>query len=177
MRCDDKGMALVSVVLMLAALLAMAQVLVEKIWQSTQQGVAADRREFLFWAAQSGLESARKRLAEGYLDSSGWQTLLTAAHARDYPESPAWVDHLNGQRVEVFLRDNEDGDDDFRHDNDLKIYVLLHAVGDVGGEALIESLCGFEATSIVAGDSLSEASGDSFTELLNEQESLSNVME
>lgn len=177
MRCDERGMALVSVVLMLAVLLAMAQVLVEKVWQSTRQGVAADRRERLFWAAQSGLETARKSLAEGYLGTSGWQSLLTAGAAREYPTTPAWTDVCNGHRVEVYLRDNEDGDDDLQHDNDLKIYVLVRAYAEAGGEVLLESLCGFDAAAGAGGGSRSGDTAGSFTELLNEQGNFSNVLE
>ena len=177
MRCDDRGMALVSVVLMLTVLLAMAQVLVEKVWQSTRQGVAADRREMLFWAAQSGLETARKRLAEGYLGTAGWQSLLTAGLAREYPTTPVWADVSNGHTVEVYLRDNVDGDDDLLHDNDLKIYILVRAHGEAGGEVLIESLCKFEAAADAGGRSRSGGTAGSLTELLNEQDTLSNAME
>jgi hypothetical protein len=176
MRCDDKGMALVSVVLMLTVLLAMAQVLVEKVWQSTRQGVAADRREFLFWAAQSGLESARKRLAENYLSSSGWQSLLSAGGAREYPVTPVWADISNGQQVEIYLRDNEDGDGDFRRDNDLKIYVLVRARGNAGGEVLLESLCGFEAAT-GTGTSTNTTVAESFADLVGQQDGSLDIMD
>ena len=176
MRCDDKGMALVSVVLMLAVLLAMAQVLVEKVWQSTRQGVAADRREFLFWAAQSGLESARKQLAEGYRASAGWQSFLSAGSVREYPATPAWFESSNGQQVEIYLRDNEDGDGDLRRDNDLKVYVLVRARGEAGGEVLLESLCGFE-TATGSGGSTNTTVTESFSDLVGQQERSLDIMD
>ena len=50
---------------------------------------------------------------------------------------------VNGVEVELYLRDNPDGDDDVRRDNDLKVFVLARARGRVGVEAMVESLCGF----------------------------------
>lgn len=146
MRCNERGMALVNVVLMLTVLLALSQILVDKVWQSTRQGVAADSREQLFWAAQAGIESARRHLAADYVGSGGWQALLTADAALSYPASPAWTEVINGQPVDIFLRDNQD-DDDARHDNDLKLFVLARARSHNGGEAMIECLCGFDLAS------------------------------
>lgn len=176
MRRNEKGMALVSVVLMLTVLLAMAQVLLEKVWQSTRQRGAGDRREQLFWAAQSGLETARKELAEGY-GSSGWQELLTGENPREYPTSPVWAHHSNGHRVEIYLRDNEDGDDDVRHDNDLQIYVLTRARSDAGGETLIESLCKFEAPAETERESRANTSAGSFPELFDQEHAALEVLE
>jgi hypothetical protein len=49
--------------------------------------------------------------------------------------------------VEIFLRDNPDGDADPRHDNDLKLFVLARArLGD-GPEVLVESLCALDPAS------------------------------
>jgi hypothetical protein len=77
------------------------------------------------------------------------------------------VCEINGLPVEIYLRDNPDGDGDLRKDNDLKVFVLARARGRQGAEAIIESLCGFDlsvtsgwgqpATSAnAAGPSLSE---------------------
>lgn len=155
MSCNERGMALVSVVLMLAVLLVLSQVLVEKIWQSTRQTADADLREQLFWAAQSGVESARHQLAENYVGSGGWQSFLTTDNAGVYPADPVWTTMINGQRVELYTRDNADGDSDFGRDNDLKLYVLARARGRRGGEALVESLCGFDSLALEAATSVS----------------------
>lgn len=143
MACNEKGMALINVVLMLAVLLAMASVLAEKVWQSTRQSAAANQREQVFWAAQAGIEAARQRLSADYAASGGWQTFLAAGTARAYPTAPAWVTEINGIDVEISLRDNPDGDDDMHRDNDLKVFVLARARGREGVEAMVESLCGF----------------------------------
>jgi len=146
-------MALVSVVLMLAVLLALSQILVEKVWQSTRQTAAEADREQLFWAAQSGIESARHLLAANYAASGGWQSFLSVGVARTYPANPAWTLMVNGRSVDIYLRDNADGDGDYRRDNDLKLYVLARARGRQGAEAMVESLCGFDETSPVRGSS------------------------
>jgi len=143
MACSERGTALVSVVLMLSVLLAMASVLAEKVWQSSRQNAEANHREQVFWAAQAGIEAARQRLSADYAGSGGWQTLLAAGTALAYPTTPAWVTELNGIEVEIYLRDNPDGDGNACHDNDLKVFVLARARGREGVEAMVESLCGF----------------------------------
>ena len=141
---NERGMALVSVVLMLSVLLTLAHILTEKVWQSTRQVADAANREQIFWAAQAGIEAARQRLTADYASSGGWQNFLTATTLQRYPAAPAWTTEINGVPVEIYLRDNPDGDDDVRNDNDLKVFVLARARGRRGAEAMIESLCGFD---------------------------------
>lgn len=143
MVCNERGMALVSVVLILSVLLTLAHVLAEKVWQSTRQLIDADKREQVLWAAQAGIESARQQLAASYCSSGGWHNLLTSGAAQAYPAAPTWVTEINGTPVEIYLRDNPDGDGDVHTDNDLKIFVLARAQGQRGIEAIVESLCGF----------------------------------
>ena len=167
MVCNERGMALVSVVLMLTVLLAMAHILTEKVWQSTRQGANAANREQVFWAAQAGIEAARQQLAAGYAGSGGWQGFLTAGTLQTYPAAPAWATEINGLPVEIYLRDNPDGDGDVRNDNDLKIFVLARARGRRGAEAMVESLCGFDLSAI-AGYAPTAGSGGSQTNLSDE---------
>lgn len=144
MACNERGMALVSVVLLLTVLLTLAHLLAEKVWQSTRQTADAASREQVFWAAQAGIESARQQLAVNYASSGGWQAFLVAGTPRDYPATPVWVTEINQLPVEIYLRDNPDGDGDAGSDNDLKVYVLARARGKRGTETMIESLCGFD---------------------------------
>jgi len=143
MACNQRGMALVSIVVVLAVLLMLAHILAEKIWHSTRQNDMAGRQEQTFWAAQSGIETARQILATSYADSRGWRNYLLGAGPA-YPDTPAWVSTVNGIPVEIFLRDNSDEDDDLQTDNDLKIFVLARARDPGGPDAMVESLCGFE---------------------------------
>jgi Tfp pilus assembly protein PilV len=136
-------MALINLVLVLSVLLSMAHLLAEKVWQSTRQTANANHREQVFWAAQAGIETARQLLSDRYSGSGGWRTFLANGPANSYPSVPVWVTQLNGVEVELYLRDNHDGDEDVSRDNDLKIYVLARARGRKGTEAMVESLCGF----------------------------------
>jgi len=148
MSCNERGMALVSVVVLLAVLLTLAHILAEKVWQSTRQTSDAANREQLFWAAQAGIQTARQQLAASYSDSAGWQSFLTASEPRAYPAVPVWTTESSGLPVEIYLRDNQDGDGDLSRDNDLKVFVLARARGRRGNTATIECLCGFEPSAM-----------------------------
>lgn len=167
MVCNERGMALISVVVLLLVLLTLAGILTEKVWQSTRQIADAANREQIFWAAQAGIEAARQQLAADYVSSGGWQTFLTADEVQAYPVGPAWVTEVNGLPVEIYLRDNPDGDGDVRNDNDLKIFVLARARGHRGAEALVESLCGFNLPA-TAGHEVPGGSGSNQPSLSDE---------
>jgi type II secretory pathway pseudopilin PulG len=164
MACNQRGMALVSVVVMLAVLLTLSHILAEKIWQSTRRVGAENRQEQALWATQGGIEAARQTLATSYADSRGWRNYLSSAGPA-YPDAPAWVSTVNGFPVEIFLRDNPDGDDDLRTDNDLKIFVLARARGPGEVEAMVESLCGFEQPSATGTTETGQATGDMLIDL------------
>lgn len=161
----ERGMALVSVMLILAMLLALSHILSEKLWQTTRQSAAAAEREKVFWAAQAGIEEARHKLAHTYLDSFGWSRYLTAAAPLTYPSTPIWQTAANGMTVEIFLRDNQDGDGDHQRDNDLKIYVLGRARGNRGDEVIIEGLCGYAPLTMNAGTSSGQDARQLFPDL------------
>lgn len=164
MVCNERGMALINVVLILSVLLAMAHLLAEKVWQSTRQTADANQREQVFWAAQAGIEEARQLLSDEYAGSGGWRTLLAAGTTRNYPSMPAWVTQVNGVEVELYLRDNPDGDGDVRRDNDLKVFVLARARRRIGVEVMVESLCGFSTP----GNGQDDRSGVSVNELADQ---------
>ena len=164
MACNQRGMALVTVVMVLAVLLMLAHILAENIWHSSRQNGTADRQEQTFWAAQAGIEIARQILACSYADSHGWLNYLAGA-GPTYPETPIWVCTVNGIAVEIFLRDNPDGDDDLQIDNDLKIFVLARARGPGGPEAMVESLCGFEQPPSIGTTETGQTAKDLFVDL------------
>ncbi len=163
MACRERGMALVNVVLLLTMLLTLAHTLADKVWQSSRVATAAAGRDRAFWAAQAGIEWARHRLAGDYRDSGGWQDRLIGGAADRYPGTPAWTTESNGLPVEIFLRDNADGDDDPARDNDLKIYVLARARSPLGDETLVEALCGLDPTGAAWNTNRSGRTGESTT--------------
>jgi len=146
MRCREQGLALVSVLLLLAVLLVVALVFSDKISRASRETARAGAGDQALQAAAAGIEWARQRLAETYRSSSGWSAYLAAAtDAERYPATPAFSTGFGRVAVDIFVRDNPDGDGDPRRDNDLQIFVLARARPAGGTEVLVESLCGFEA--------------------------------
>ena len=144
MRCRERGLALVTVLFFLAILLVLALVLSDKVLRATRSTARAATRDQALQAAAAGIEWARHQLAAGYRSSSGWATLLArAAEGTRYPERPVFTTSVGQVTVDIFLRDNPDGDGDPRRDNDLKIFVLARAHTADGVDVLVESLCGF----------------------------------
>lgn len=144
---SEKGVALVNVVVIMTVLLMLAQVLFEKVWMSTRQMSRADSRQKLQWAAHSGIETARAQLARTYSSSLAWRNYLTSTTADSYSSAPVWTTHLDDISVDLFLKDNPDGDQDNHADNDLKVFVLARATNALGQEAFVEALCGFDTPS------------------------------
>ena len=156
MGSDQRGMALVSVVLLLGVLLLLAMVLTEKVIHSSQILGREGLRQASYWGANSGIEWARAELARQYLTQSGWNALLSAQ--ADHPEQALWHQELNGIPVEIFVRDNLDGDDDSLKDNDLKVLVQARTRQGSAPEVIIECLCGFDSALTV--DNHSSVGGD-----------------
>jgi type II secretory pathway pseudopilin PulG len=146
MRCRERGLALVTVLVLLAVLLAVALIFSDKVSRATQEERQADARDQALHAATAGIELARQRLAATYRTSSGWAAYLaTVPGGTRYPETPAFTVAVERLAVDIFLRDNPDGDGDPRRDNDLQLFVLARSRPAKGAEVLIECLCGFDA--------------------------------
>lgn len=150
MHCRESGLALVTVLFLLALLMVMALILSDKVLRATRDAALSAARDQGLQAAGAGIEWARHQLATTYRSSSGWATYLAAAPAGEsYPGEPAFSFDVGRVPVDIYLRDNPDGDGDPRRDNDLRIFVLARARPANGPEILVESLCGFDAESAV----------------------------
>lgn len=149
MPASERGMALVTVIFLLALLMGLAVMLTDKVLYSMTAMSRDCQRDRAFWAASAGIEWARRELALQFRTSGHWQVLL-AGSAGTYAAPPAWVPELNGVPVEIFLADNRDGDGDPTRDNDLRLRVLARARPAGGPEVLVESLCGFTAADLLA---------------------------
>jgi hypothetical protein len=146
MRCHEHGLALVTVIFLLALLMVLALILSDKVVRATRDAALAAARDQGLQAAGAGIEWARHHLALSYRSSSGWATYLAAAADEErYPDTPAFRVDVGRIPVDIFLRDNPDGDSDLRHDNDLRIFVLARARPVNGPEVLVEGLCAYEA--------------------------------
>lgn len=151
MRCRERGMALVTVLLLLALLLVLALLLGDKVTRALRSTALTGLRDEALHAAGGGIEWARHQLAATYPASSGWATYLAGASAGErYPEAPVFSTMVGRVPVDIYVRDNPDGDDDPQHDNDLKLLVLARARPPGGAEVLVESLCGFAAADATA---------------------------
>ena len=149
MPCRERGVALVTVILLLALLMVLGMMLGEKVIRATRSAAQAGARDQALQAAGAGIETARHLLAANYRDSSGWAACLAAApDGERYPAVPVWTLTVGRARVELFLRDNPDGDGDPRRDNDLKLFVLARARVDEQAAVLVESLCALDPESI-----------------------------
>lgn len=144
----ERGMALVTVLFLLALLMVLALVLGGRVLRATRDAAWAGGRAQALYAADAGIEWARQQLADSYPASAGWATYLAGAPGDDrYPERPAFTTAVGTATVDIFLRDNPDGDGDPRHDNDLRLFVLARARAAVGGDTLVEALCGYTPAS------------------------------
>ena len=135
---------MVTVVFFLAILLVLALMLSDKVLRATRTAALAGSRDQALQAAAAGIEWARHRLAASYQTSSGWASYLAeAASGTRYPERPIFTTSIGQVTVDIYLRDNPDGDGDPRRDNDLQVFALARARAASGAEVLVESLCGF----------------------------------
>ena len=145
MPCPERGFALVTVLFLLALLMVMAVVLSDKVLRASRGASLAGARDQARQAAGAGIEQARHLLAVNYRNSSGWVTYLAGGSGGErYPATPALSIDIGGATVDIFLRDNPDGDADPLHDNDLQLFVLARARAGHGPEVMVESLCAFE---------------------------------
>ena len=157
MPCRERGLALVTVLLLLALLLVMALVLGKRVIRTTRDTACNGAREQALQAATGAIEWVRLPLAATYRGTHGWNDHLAAAgSAERYPSQPAFRLPVGGYAAELYLRDNADGDDNPQRDNDLKLYILARVRTPLGPEALVESLCRLEGA---AGAGYAQARG------------------
>ena len=146
MDCRERGMTLITVIFVLALLMVLALVLTDKVLRASRAAAAAGRCQQVLDAASAGLAQARLRLVENYAGSLGWQSYLSGSPgAHRYPEAPAFTLTIGDLPVEVYIRDNADGDLDWQHDNDLRLYLLARVAAPPAPETVVEALCGFPA--------------------------------
>lgn len=144
MVCRERGLALITVLFFLAILMVLASILSDKVLRATREASCAASRDQALQAAAAGIEWARHQLATTYQATSGWTGYLArGGGGTGYPGSPAFTTQIGEVSVDIYLRDNPDGDADAGRDNDLKVFILSRARTATGGDVLVESLCGF----------------------------------
>ena len=152
MACKERGMALITILFALTLLMMLALVLTEKVLQASHATVLAQRPDQAMDIAAAGIAWGRRHLSATYLSSGNWHDYLATIPAESrYASTPTFVLDLNGQTVELFVRDNPDGDNNWQQDNDLQLYLLARLATAQGPEMVIEALCGFPSHSSSAG--------------------------
>jgi hypothetical protein len=136
-------MALVMVLLATSCILVIASLVATKVLQSQRRAAVSGLQRKLYYAADAGVAHARKILDDSYVASGYWQDYLTGAGADSYRQSgtlsPGLVGASPPVAVTVWLRDNNDGDDDFGQDADLRVVLLAEATCN-GANSRVEAV-------------------------------------
>lgn len=160
MRLTDKnnqqGMALVTVILLTACIMTMASMLHFKVMRSSQSSATHGLHNKTYYAANAGVEHARKLLSDTYVSSNYWQNYLDndPAVANSTPAdtflnvaalSFGTLGTTPPVAVDLHIKDNNDGDDNYDRDNDLRVVVLAQA-GRGDTQSMIEATILFDAS-------------------------------
>ncbi len=140
MDFNERGMALVMVLLATGCILVIAALIATKVLQSRQGVATVGLQRKLFYAAAAGVEHARKRLDETYVASNYWSDYLTG-NSGLLPETfrecaalaPGPIGSSPTVPVSVWVRDNNDGDGDPAADTDLRLIVVAEATWNGAG--------------------------------------------
>ncbi len=141
MRLNNHGVALVTVLLITIVMMIISTLLAHKVIQSSRSSAEQGLKKKSYYAANTGVEEARRLLATSYNSTTFWGNVLTVAAAGKYPASPTFTTTVDNLAVRIFVRDNNDGDGDYTRDNDLRVFVLAEATGADNILTMVEALC------------------------------------
>ncbi len=139
---NQRGVALLTVIIFSAVLLVVGSLLAYKVMTSTRTSGEQGVKTATYYTANAGVERARNDLMVDY-PTNNWTTYLTEATAGVYPAAAGLNEAVGGQNVTVFVRDNNDepaGLENYLQDNDLKVFVLAQGVGPNGTQTMVEAL-------------------------------------
>jgi len=140
---DERGLALVSVILMTAVIMVIVSIVTYKVIRSTSASGTVGLKSKTYYAANGGLENARVELDAQYESSSYWQDFLDPDTAPGYtgpatnpqPDLYLAVDNLLPAgfatvppiNLQILIKDNNDGDDNYAVDTDQLVMVNVQA--------------------------------------------------
>ncbi|MDT8441676.1 MAG: hypothetical protein RQ723_08440 [Desulfuromonadales bacterium] len=165
MAVRQGGMALVSVVLLLATLMLLALTLTEKVATSSRILAREQLRQRSYWAASAAVEWARPQLASAFRDHGDWRQLLPPDED-GYAAEPVWTIAIDDLPVDLYLRDSSGEDDAAGTERDLQL-LLLARTGRTGAELLLECRCGFDSA-LLAAEQAGTVASDDLTRLLEQ---------
>ncbi len=141
---SQRGSVLISVLVISIVLLILGSIFSYRIITSTNVSAVKMRKDKTYYLASRGIEDARRYLSNNYVSTNYWSTLLSNDGSYNQINSLSFTrDNIN---VDVYVRDNEDWDNNYASDNDLKIYVLSIATGRRGAKTVIESLVFYDSS-------------------------------
>lgn len=145
---DEKGIALVMVIMMTAVVMMIVSLVGFKVLRSTKGSAIEGLKTKTYEAANSGLENARVYLSDNYISQNNWQYVLDPDTAPGYSGSPTnpqadLYQHSTllepagfvtdpPMDIKVYVKDNNDGDDNYGIDTDQLIMVNVEATAPDG---------------------------------------------
>jgi len=153
---NQHGMALITVILLTACIMTIASTLHFKVLRSTQSSTVHGLKSKTYYAANAGLEHARKLLSDTYVTSGYWQNYLdnnlavansnpADAFLSSAPLSLGTFGTTPPITVNLHIKDNNDGDNNYDLDSDLRVVLLAQAVrGDM--THMVEATILFDAS-------------------------------
>lgn len=154
---NDRGVALVTVIMMTACIMAIVTLVAYKVLRSTTNSTSVRSKAVAYQGANAGLENARMVLNDNYKASQFWQYYLDPDSDPNYngaatdPDAnpdlflevpglvPANFTNDPNLNLSVYVRDNNDGDGTNAVDTDQMILVNVRATRSDGAVAMVES--------------------------------------
>ncbi len=139
---DERGIALLTVLMMTAIMMVIVSLVGYKVLRSTRGTVTEGLKTKAYYAASAGVDSARLQLSDQYIASDYWQNILDPDPANITPAAdlymrsttlePAGFTTSPPLTLQVFIKDNNDGDSDYGIDTDQLVMVNVEAVAPDG---------------------------------------------
>lgn len=139
---DERGIALLTVLMMTAIMMVIVSLVGYKVLRSTRGTATEGLKTKAYYAASAGVDSARLQLSEQYITSDYWQNILDPDPANITPAAdlymrsttlePAGFTTSPPLTLQVFIKDNNDGDSDYGIDTDQLVMVNVEAVAPDG---------------------------------------------
>lgn len=155
MQRDERGIALVTVIFMTAVIMAIVSLVGYKVLRSIRGSAAEGVKTKTYYAANAGLDSARIYLSDNYISKNYWNYILDPDAEPGYsgaatePSEDLYMHNSDLEpagfttdppiTVQVFVKDNNDGDNDYGIDTDQLVMVNVEARAVDGSSTMVEA--------------------------------------
>ncbi|KAA0259346.1 hypothetical protein FHQ18_00265 [Deferribacter autotrophicus] len=142
---NNKGMALIVMLGLLLGVFIISSIVSYRIIRTTKSSGAVIVKNKTYYAANSGIENARKYLNDNYVSTNYWSSLLDNSTDK-YNELSNLATTINDVNVKIYIKDNNDGDNDYGRDSDLRVFVLSEAAANDGTKTIIETILFYDSS-------------------------------